>query len=296
MKILLGKLVELAASVPKYELGNRIVINYGTMKEPEYYPATITKINSDQATVAFDDGTKGVYTIPRRTSRVGIIGLALTNKPRKTAIPIGQLGAWVLIKPDASGDIYPQTDDPRVWEKAGWWTRLNGTTEKCQLIRKYRLSREEVDAIHVWCDLNRGSFGNNLDLKSLIKSAFLKLPDSLIRNNIGAQSMWRCFYLTKSQFKQFEKTGTFGTGENTVSSWTTKLDAALNYKRYSKINLILVSKIKDKRVLAMLHTTFMQKIWSPKNGISQNEVVVEEPLFITRKQIYRIYDGYTLLS
>ncbi|QJT71158.1 hypothetical protein GR11A_00121 [Vibrio phage vB_VcorM_GR11A] len=93
--------LEEAAVIDNYKKGDRVIINVGTAKKPEYYTASVTKLSRQTNTVyvRFDDGEKWQYKATK--SQVGIMGHASRSKSRVKAIKPNNLNKWLKDHPDA---------------------------------------------------------------------------------------------------------------------------------------------------------------------------------------------------
>ena len=75
-------------STTKFKKGDRVIANFGTKKEPEYYIGTVTS-SGKKISVLFDDGDKSSFN-PRGTKlQLGV------KRKRKTEIPAKQIDKWV---------------------------------------------------------------------------------------------------------------------------------------------------------------------------------------------------------
>jgi hypothetical protein len=92
-------------SVVKYKKGDRVVVNFGTKKEPEYYIGTVTR-SGIKVSVLFDDGDKGSF--PAKSNKLVGIGI---KKKRKSEIPVKQIIKWV-VKKSASKTSKPVKNTP----------------------------------------------------------------------------------------------------------------------------------------------------------------------------------------
>ena len=93
MKITFNKL-ETTAGVfedAEFEKGDRVIVNWGTTKEPECYLATIIQVSKKnrKVRVEFDDGHREVYPIDNKGS--GIIGYCNHKRKIKREIPIDKV-------------------------------------------------------------------------------------------------------------------------------------------------------------------------------------------------------------
>ena len=81
-----------------YKKGDRVIVNFNTSKNPQYYIGTVSMVRDGLVHVKFDDGDKGKYKPTK--SKTGLIGLAKPNKKRKSEIPADKINSWLLTKPD----------------------------------------------------------------------------------------------------------------------------------------------------------------------------------------------------
>lgn len=89
-------LIEAVAVQATFKAGDRVVVNYGTLRAPEYYVGTVLATRAEKVKVQFDDGTTEVY--PAAIRKDGILGKAKTNRVRKTQIPTESLEDWLAAK------------------------------------------------------------------------------------------------------------------------------------------------------------------------------------------------------
>ena len=111
-------LIEAVAVQSTFKRGDRLVVNYGTLRAPEYYVATVVATRADKVKVKFDDETTGVYLAAIRKD--GILGKAKTTRVRKTQIPTASLEDWLVAKPTNSTPTELTEDEIAVF------TRLHG--------------------------------------------------------------------------------------------------------------------------------------------------------------------------
>lgn len=91
----LDKLLYRLLATVTYAKGDRVIINYGTARAPEYYPATVLSLRAGLMYVLFDDQTKEKYRAV--AGKVGLVGHAKTTRKRVTPIPISALENWLLV-------------------------------------------------------------------------------------------------------------------------------------------------------------------------------------------------------
>ena len=92
------KQITLIQAAVTFVKGDRVIVNYGTAREPEYYAGTIMAIRTGKAKVLFDDGSEEVYLIPVRPAKVGILGKTLVKRKRSTMIPKEQVEKWLMVE------------------------------------------------------------------------------------------------------------------------------------------------------------------------------------------------------
>lgn len=75
----------------EFQKGDRVIVNFGTTKEPEVYLATIIQVSkkNKKVRVEFDDGHREVYPIDNKGS--GIIGYCNHKRKIKKEIPIDKV-------------------------------------------------------------------------------------------------------------------------------------------------------------------------------------------------------------
>lgn len=76
-----------AAIIDKYAKGDRVIVNVNTTKDPEYWPATITRksVKNNTVWVEYDDGSYDIFKATN--SKVGVLGHAIKKSKRNRAIP-----------------------------------------------------------------------------------------------------------------------------------------------------------------------------------------------------------------
>jgi len=87
--------VETILSAIQYKKGNRVIVNFNTAKDPEYYVGTVTTIRKGIVYVIFDDGDKGSYK--PTASKVGLVGITKKKIGRKSEIPAKDINKWLSI-------------------------------------------------------------------------------------------------------------------------------------------------------------------------------------------------------
>jgi len=101
--------IDIFGSPPKYKKGVRVIVNFNTTKDPEYYVGTVSGIRSGLIYVTFDDGDKHNFKPTR--SLVGLVGITLSKKKRKTEIPAKDIDKWLDIDiGEASPKRKPKTN------------------------------------------------------------------------------------------------------------------------------------------------------------------------------------------
>jgi len=83
------------ATIPKYKKGVRVIVNFNTTKDPEYWVGTVTGIRKGLVYITFDDGDKGSYKPTR--SLVGLVGITKKKTSRKSKIPSKDIDKWLSI-------------------------------------------------------------------------------------------------------------------------------------------------------------------------------------------------------
>jgi len=83
------------SAIPVYKKGVRVIVNFDTVKNPEYYVGTVTAIRNGLVYVTFDDGDRGNYKPTR--SLVGLVGITESKKKRKSEIPKKDIDKWLYI-------------------------------------------------------------------------------------------------------------------------------------------------------------------------------------------------------
>lgn len=92
---IVSNIIKLVAGIPAYKKGDRVIVNFNTTKDPEYYAGTVSSLRKGLVNVKFDDGDKGSYKPTR--SKVGLVGLIKGKKKRKTEIPAKDIDKWLLV-------------------------------------------------------------------------------------------------------------------------------------------------------------------------------------------------------
>ncbi|QJT70881.1 hypothetical protein GR7B_00083 [Vibrio phage vB_VcorM_GR7B] len=89
--------IEEAGLIDDLKRGDRVIINDNTTKEPEYYPASVTRLNKKDNLVfiVFDDGIKMSYKATR--SLVGLVGKAKIKRKRVSPIPENEINKWLEV-------------------------------------------------------------------------------------------------------------------------------------------------------------------------------------------------------
>jgi len=95
MKYVKVKSSIIEATLLQYKKGARVIVNFNTTKDPEYYVGTVTQVRKGLVYVVFDDGDKGNYKPTR--SLVGLVGITKSKKKRKTEIPVKDINKWLDI-------------------------------------------------------------------------------------------------------------------------------------------------------------------------------------------------------
>lgn len=82
------KNVEVAAAIDHFVKGDRIISNYGTQKEPEYYSGTVLMVSPKRVAVKvhYDDGE--THMEPVDNTGLGVIGFMKGKAKFKRAIPV----------------------------------------------------------------------------------------------------------------------------------------------------------------------------------------------------------------
>ena len=91
----LDKILYRLLATVTYAKGDRVIINYGTARAPEYYPATVLSLRAGLMYVLFDDQTREKYKAVE--GKVGLVGHAKTARKRATPIPLATLENWLLV-------------------------------------------------------------------------------------------------------------------------------------------------------------------------------------------------------
>ena len=80
-----------------FTVGNRVVVNFGTVNVPEIYVGSVDYVTKDKkhVFVGFDDGSQKKF--PINQSKTGILGLALTDKVFEDEINLTALDSWLTI-------------------------------------------------------------------------------------------------------------------------------------------------------------------------------------------------------
>jgi len=97
MKINITQIISrsIVGAIPQYKKGSRVIVNFGTTKDPEYYVGTVTGIRKGLVYVLFDDGDKGSYK--PTPSKVGLVGITKKKTGRKSEIPAKDIDKWLSI-------------------------------------------------------------------------------------------------------------------------------------------------------------------------------------------------------
>ena len=96
----------------KYKKGDRVVVNCGTKKEPEYYIGTVKSAGA-KVTVDFDDGDKDAY--PAKSPKLMGKGL---KKKKKSEISKSQLKKWLSGEPGGKKTSKAAEDFKKAYKKA----------------------------------------------------------------------------------------------------------------------------------------------------------------------------------
>jgi len=83
------------SALPQYKKGNRVIVNFNTAKDPEYYVGTVSGVRKGLVYVVFDDGDKGSYKPTR--SKTGLVGITESKRGRKSEIPLNQIDKWLSV-------------------------------------------------------------------------------------------------------------------------------------------------------------------------------------------------------
>jgi len=85
----------IGAASPQYKKGVRVIVNFNTAKDPEYYVGTVSSLRGGLVYVIFDDGDKGSYK--PTSSKVGLVGITKKKIGRKSEIPAKDINKWLDI-------------------------------------------------------------------------------------------------------------------------------------------------------------------------------------------------------
>jgi hypothetical protein len=129
----------------KYKKGDRVIANFGTKKEPEYYIGTITRSGA-KVSITFDDGDKHSFS----KSSIKLMGIG-TKKKRKSEIPAKQLHKWLADGSPKKKPIKRKIQKVVIIKKDAFLkVKLGSNGEKLQFLR------EE------WARLNKSAFKEKL--------------------------------------------------------------------------------------------------------------------------------------
>jgi len=87
--------VDILSASPQYKKGDRVIANFNTSKDPEYYVGTVTGIRKGLVYIVFDDGDKHSFKPTR--SLVGLVGITKSKKKRKSEILSKDINKWLDI-------------------------------------------------------------------------------------------------------------------------------------------------------------------------------------------------------
>lgn len=90
-----GQKKEVAAAIDKFVKGDRVISNFGTQKEPEYYSGTVIMVSPKRVAVKvhYDDGE--IHMEPIDGTGLGVIGFMKGKAKYKRAIPTERVLALI---------------------------------------------------------------------------------------------------------------------------------------------------------------------------------------------------------
>jgi len=193
---------EILSASPQYKKGDRVIANFNTAKDPEYYVGTVTGIRKGLVYVVFDDGDKHSFKPTR--SLVGLVGITKKKTGRKSQIPTKDINKWLSIdigKASPKRKSKPNVVDKKSSEKENKGriartTRERGAFAK-ELAKEYadgksimKIKRENPNLF----DFNNNSWDND----------FIKLIKNIAISKFGKKKPESKFM---KLLKEVEKTG-----------------------------------------------------------------------------------------